>query len=135
MRCGTSVELTLETGETKTADARLGPLAVDAGPVVCWSLVVRPCWAYAARTRAVSLGACATEVAVRVGRVRGALTMRAPGRWELEARCALAGRGRAHAERALFLLATSATSMRALPPEILRHIAAHLAAMCELSPH
>ena len=132
MRCGTFLELTLESGETTTTDAVRGSIGSEAVPVVCWALVTRPCWAYAARTRPVGLGSRATEVSVRVGRVRGALTMRAPARWEHDARRALAKRGRDHAEWAVALLARR-SAMRAMPREVLSLIAGHLALMCELN--
>jgi hypothetical protein len=132
MRCGTFLELTLESGETKTTDAVRGSIRSEAGSVVCWALVTRPCWAYAARTRPVGLGSRATEVSVRVGRVRGALTMRAPESWESDARRALATRCRAHAEWAVALLARR-SAMRAMPREVLTMIAGHLASMCELN--
>lgn len=123
------LELTDERGRTTKADVRRGYVLARRA-IVCWSLVVAPCWAYVARTRAVSLSSYATEVGVRtpvrVRRVRGALVLDASfAEWGR----AVSVRGKAHAVRAVTLLARRMGCD--VPHEIWMRIAMHLSAMCE----
>ena len=132
------IELTDERGRTARADVQKnGLLALVLRPrgkkktkaaIVCWSLVVAPCWAYVARTRAVSLSSACCFSGASVRRVRGALRIDAPDRdWSRRAARAAARSGEAHARRAVMLLARR---MQRLPPEVWMLIAGHLAAMC-----
>jgi hypothetical protein len=125
------LELTDERGRTTKADVRRGYVLARRA-IVCWSLVVAPCWAYVARTRAVSLSSYATEVGVRtpvrVRRVRGALVLDAScADWSRAG--AVSVRGKAHAVRAVTLLARRMG--RAVPHDVWMRIAMHLSAMCE----
>ncbi len=127
------IELTDERGRTSRVDAGRGGLvlieaAAARRAVVCWSLVLAPCWAYVARTHAVSLGSRATEAGVGVRRVDAdALAVE----WAEDVgklRRTVSGRGRAHAERAVMLIAKR--TRVELPREIWLRIASHLADMC-----
>ena len=128
------IELTDERGRTSRVEARGGLVHVDARAIVCWSLVLAPCWAYVARTHAVSLGSMATEAAVCVRRVdRDVLAVDgAYGAYGADGaygkvRRAVSGSGRAHAERAVMLIAKHIE----LPRELWMLIAHALADMCE----
>ena len=133
------IELTDERGRTSRVTARGGLVRIDASAraIVCWSLVLAPCWAYVARTHAVSLGSMATEASVGVRRVDGDVLA---VDWTYGAKCAegavgaigkvrraVSDRGRAHAERAVMLIAKHVE----LPRELWLLIASHLADMCE----
>jgi hypothetical protein len=126
------IELTDERGRTSRVTARGGLVRIDASAraIVCWSLVLAPCWAYVARTHAVSLGSMATEASVGVRRVDGDVlavdwTYGADAYGKV--RRAVSDRGRAHAERAVMLIAKHVE----LPRELWLLIASHLADMCE----
>ena len=127
------LELTDERGRTAKADVhRSGRVLVRnqrLAAIVCWSLVVAQCWAYVARTRAVSLSACATEISgLSVRRVRGALRIYGATEWSYRA---VARSGKAHAQRAVMLLARRSAAR--LPHDVWMRIATHLASMCEES--
>lgn len=121
------IELTDERGRTSRADAR--DEYIDAPrAIVCWSLVLAPCWAYVARTHAVSLGARATEAAVGVRRVDGDVLAVDWTEGVGKVRRAVSDRGRAHAERAVMLIAKR--TRVELPRELWLRIAHVLADMC-----
>jgi hypothetical protein len=125
------IELTDERGRTARADVHKNGLVRPRtkGSVVCWSLVVAPCWAYVARTRAVSLSSVCCLSGAWIRRERGALRIHAPDHdWSQRAARAAAHSGKAHARRAVMLLARR---IDRLPPEVWMIIAGFLAAMCE----
>jgi len=109
--------------------------------VVCWSLVVAPCWAYVARTRVVSLSARALEADLTLRRAAvyachgghgGGLCITSRGDWHEavdDVRRAVARRAEAHAVRAVALIARR-TRHRALPRDVWMLIAGFLVAMC-----
>ena len=127
------IELTDERGRTARAEiyknGLVRPRTKKKAAIVCWSLVVAPCWAYVARTRAVSLSSACCLSGARIRSVRGSLTIHAPdGDWTRLARAA-AHSGKAHARRAVMLLARR---IDRLPPEVWMRIAGFLASMCEV---
>jgi hypothetical protein len=127
------IELTDERGRTARADVHKNGLVRPRtkASIVCWSLVVAPCWAYVARTRAVSLSSVCCLSGAWMRRERGALRIHAPDHdWSQRAARAAAHSGKAHARRAVMLLARR---IDRLPPEVWMLIAGFLAAMCEES--
>ena len=125
------IELTDERGRTARADVHKNGLVRPRtkASIVCWSLVVAPCWAYVARTRAVSLSSVCCLSGAWIRRERGALRIHAPDHdWSQRAARAAAHNGKAHARRAVMLLARR---IDRLPPEVWMRIAGFLAAMCE----
>jgi hypothetical protein len=127
------IELTDERGRTARADVHKNGLVRPRtkSSIVCWSLVVAPCWAYVARTRAVSLSSVCCLSGAWMRRERGALRIHAPDHeWRQRAARAAAHSGKAHARRAVMLLARR---IDRLPPEVWMLIAGFLAAMCEES--
>jgi hypothetical protein len=124
------IELTDERGRTSCAakcdGARVAYIHAPRA-IVCWSLVHAPCWAYVARTHAVSLGARATEAAVGVRRVERDVLAVDWAEGVGKVRRAVSGSGRAHAERAVMLIAKHVE----LPRELWMLIAHALADMCE----
>lgn len=129
------IELTDERGRTSCAatcdGARVAYIHAPRA-IVCWSLVHAPCWAYVARTHAVSLGARATEAAVGVRRVDSdflAVDWAFGAKGVGKVRRAVSGTGRAHAERAVMLIAKR--TRVELPRELWMLIAHVLADMCE----
>lgn len=125
------IELTDERGRTSCAatcdGARVAYIHAPRA-IVCWSLVHAPCWAYVARTHAASLGSMATEAAVGVRRVeRDVLAVDWAFGGVGKLRRAVSGSGRAHAERAVMLIAKHIE----LPRELWMLIAHALADMCE----